>query len=127
VEEPQPYQPPCRYKMETLPAWNSQAVHLSGSARRLDKEELAPDLTSLLEKHEHHRENPVLWDTLSPSLLEKEMKGIVGFKIKVNEIQAAYKMSQNRNEADYRNIVEQLQQEENPVSSQLADEMNKRR
>lgn len=115
------------YEQENVPTWNYQAVHLYGSARILDNEELAQDLTSLLEKYEHHRENPVLWDKLSPSLLEKEMKGIVGFKIKVNEIQAAYKMSQNRNEADYRNIVEQLQQEENPDSTQMAEEMKKRR
>lgn len=115
------------YEQENVPTWNYQAVHLYGAARILDNEELKRDLTSLLEKYEHHRENPVLWDKLSPSLLEKEMKGIVGFKIKVNEIQAAYKMSQNRNEADYRNIVEQLQQEENPESSQMAEEMKKRR
>ena len=57
----------------------------------------------MLEKYEKHRENPVLWDKLSPQLLESELKGIVGFKIKVGEIQAAYKLSQNRNETDYIN------------------------
>ncbi|WP_203333573.1 FMN-binding negative transcriptional regulator [Planococcus beigongshangi] len=115
------------YEQENVPTWNYQAVHLYGAAQILDEEELKQDLTRLMETYEKHRENPVLWEKLSPSLLEKELKGIVGFKIKVNEIQAAYKMSQNRNDTDYRNIIEQLQKEENPVSSQMADEMDKRR
>ena len=73
-----------------------------------------------------HRENPVLWDKLSPQLLENELKGIVGFKIKVGEIQAAYKLSQNRNETDYINIIDKLQNEGNPNSKQMAELMKKR-
>ena len=114
------------YEQENVPTWNYQAVHVYGSATILDEEALKQDLTKLLEKYEKHRENPVLWDKLSSSLLEKEIKGIVGFKIKVGEIQAAYKLSQNRNETDYANIVDQLHSEENPHSKQLADVMEKR-
>ena len=114
------------YEQENVPTWNYQAVHLYGTATILSEEELKQDLTGLMEKYEKHRENPVLWDKLSPSLLEKELKGIVGFKIKVNEIQAAYKMSQNRNEKDYKNIIEHLHKEESPGSSQLAEVMEKR-
>lgn len=111
------------YEQENVPTWNYQAVHLYGTARLLSEEELKHDLISLMQKYENHRENPVLWDTLSPSLLEKELKGIVGFKIPVREVQAAYKMSQNRNETDYRNIIDRLQQEEDPNSKQLAGVM----
>ncbi len=114
------------YEQENVPTWNYQAVHVYGTAHILDEEELKQDLTRLLQKYEKHRENPVLWDKLSPSLLEKELKGIVGFKIKVVEIQAAYKLSQNRNEKDYVNIIEQLQNEKNPDSRQLAELMQKR-
>ena len=114
------------YEQENVPTWNYQAVHVYGTAHILDEEELKQDLTRLLQKYEKHRENPVLWDKLSPSLLEKELKGIVGFKIKVGEIQAAYKLSQNRNETDYVNIIEQLQNEKNPDSTQIADLMQKR-
>lgn len=115
------------YEQENVPTWNYQAVHLYGEAQILDEEELKQDLTRLMEKYEKHREDPVLWDKLSPSVLEKELKGIVGFKIKVNEIQAAYKMSQNRNDTDYANIVDQLEQEGIPATAQMADEMKKRR
>lgn len=114
------------YEQENVPTWNYQAVHVYGSAHILSEEELKQDLANLLHKYEHHREHPVLWDTLSPSLLEKELKGIVGFKIRVTETQAAYKLSQNRNETDYGNIVARLEDEPNPDSKQVADAMKAR-
>ena len=88
-----------------------------GKASILEKDELIEELIQMLEKYEETRENPVLWDKLSPQLLESQLKGIVGFKIKVGEIQAAYKLSQNRNKSDYRNIIEKLQNEGNPNSN----------
>ncbi|HSI66456.1 MAG TPA: FMN-binding negative transcriptional regulator [Planococcus sp. (in: firmicutes)] len=115
------------YEQENVPTWNYQSVHLYGPARVLDEEELKQDLTKLLEKHEAHRDNPVLWDTLPPALLEKELKGIVGFKIEVKEIQAAYKLSQNRHERDHQNIVNKLQEERDPNASELAKAMEKNR
>lgn len=54
------------------------------------------------------------------------MKGIVGFKVKVEEIQAAYKLSQNRNEEDYLSIVKNLQLENDPNSQKMAEIMEKR-
>ncbi len=114
------------YENEEVPTWNYQAVHIYGKASILDKEELIDELTTMLKKYEEHRENPVLWDKLSPTLLENELKGIVGFKIKVGDIQAAYKLSQNRNETDYINIIEKLYDEENPDAKQMAELMGSR-
>ncbi|MEC1685014.1 FMN-binding negative transcriptional regulator [Bacillus mojavensis] len=111
------------YKQENVPTWNYQAVHVYGTASTLNEEELKQDLTSLLQKYEKHRENPVLWDRLSPQLLGQELKGIVGFKIRVQEIQAANKLSQNRNEEDYQNIVNKLYEEKDINSQQMAQLM----
>lgn len=102
------------YEHENVPTWNYQAVHVYGKASLIEGIALEQDLTSLLEKYESFRENPVLWDKLSPELLQQEMKGIKGFKIKVEEVQAAYKLSQNRNASDYANIIKELYKEENP-------------
>lgn len=114
------------YEQENVPTWNYQVVHVYGTATILNEEALKQDLTKLLEKYEKHRENPVLWDKLSPSLLEKEIKGIVGFKIIVQEIQAAYKLSQNRNEKDYQNIIDELTKEKNLNAKALAEIMKNR-
>ncbi|MEH7547440.1 MULTISPECIES: FMN-binding negative transcriptional regulator [Bacillaceae] len=114
------------YSHENVPTWNYQAIHMYGKASILEKDELIEELTGMLEKYEHNRENPVLWDKLSPELLENQLKGIVGFKIKVEEIQAAYKLSQNRNETDYISIIDKLQNEGNLNSKQIAELMEKR-
>ena len=115
------------YEEENVPTWNYQALHVYGSAIIMDEEALIQDLTMLLQKHEKHRNQPVLWDNLSPQLVEKQLKGIVGFKIKVQEIQAANKLSQNRNEEDYQNIVTQLYEEKDLTAQQLAQLMESKR
>ncbi|MCM3653645.1 FMN-binding negative transcriptional regulator [Metabacillus litoralis] len=114
------------YEEENVPTWNYQAVHVYGTASILNEEELKQDLTMLLQKYEKHRKNPVLWDKLSPQLLEKQLKGIVGFKIKVQEIQATNKLSQNRNEEDYHNIVNKLYEEKDLNSQQMAQLMERK-
>ncbi|WP_391205479.1 FMN-binding negative transcriptional regulator [Psychrobacillus sp. L4] len=114
------------YEHENVPTWNYQAVHIYGVASILNEEELKQELTTMLLKYEKHRDNPVLWEKLSPQVLEKELKGIVGFKIKVKEIQAAYKLSQNRNDKDYLNIIEELREEEDINSQQMAKVMENR-
>ncbi|MDN4608443.1 FMN-binding negative transcriptional regulator [Sporosarcina highlanderae] len=126
VQGPHAYVSSSWYSRENVPTWNYQAVHMYGKAIILTEEELVEDLTALLKKYEGHRENAVLWDTLSPELLDRELKGIVGFKVKVNEIQAAFKLSQNRNETDYNNIIDQLRNERDSQSKQVADQMEKK-
>lgn len=114
------------YEEENVPTWNYQAVHVYGTASVLGEEELKQDLTMLLQKYEEHRENPVLWENLS-SQTKKQIKGIVGFKIKIQEVQAAYKLSQNRNEEDYKNIIDKLYEEKDLNSQQLAEVMKNRK
>ncbi|MBS4196648.1 FMN-binding negative transcriptional regulator [Lederbergia citri] len=113
------------YKHENVPTWNYQAVHVYGTASIMSEQELEEDLMLLLQKYERHRNNAAFWENLSPKA-KKQIKGIVGFKIKVGEIQAAYKLSQNRNETDYINIIDNLQNEGNPNSKQMAELMEKR-
>ncbi|MDA7026578.1 FMN-binding negative transcriptional regulator [Bacillus sp. CLL-7-23] len=114
------------YGHKEVPTWNYQAVHVYGKVSILEKDELIEELKSMMKKYEVHGENPISWDKLSSHLLESELKGIVGFKIKVEEIQAAYKLSQNQNETDYLNIIDQLKNEGNPNSKQLASLMEKK-
>ncbi len=104
------------YRKEEVPIWNYQAIHVYGTASILEIDELIEELAMMLKKYEENRENIVLWDELFPQLLERELKGIVGFKIKVQEVQAAYNLSQNRKEKDYSNIVDKLRAEKNPDS-----------
>lgn len=74
----------------------------------MEGNELEQDLTNLLEKYEKFCKNSVLWDKLSPEMLQQEIKRIKGLRIKKKEVQAAYKLSQNRNATDYANIISEL-------------------
>lgn len=114
------------YKDENVPTWNYQAVHVYGIAQIMNEEELEEDLRLLLQEYEHHRESPVLWENLSAQT-KKQIKGIVGFKIKVEEVQAQYKLSQNRTDNDYANIIAKLYEEEDVLAHQIADIMKKDR
>ena len=113
------------YSHENVPTWNYQAVHAYGQATLLNEQELQADLTKQLQKYELHREQPVLWETLSSELLTQQLKGIVGFKIRIDDIQATYKLSQNRNEQDFQQIMKQLEHEPQPSAQHIAEAMRK--
>ena len=113
------------YTHENVPTWNYQSVHVYGTASIMSEQELEKDLASLLQKYEQHRKDPVLWENLSPQT-KKQIKGIVGFKINIQEVQAAYKLSQNRKDEDYQNIIDKLNEEEDLNSHQVAEVMKNR-
>lgn len=115
------------YECEEVPTWDYLAVHAYGTARILTKEELKSALDSMLTHYESHRENGRLWDTFNPELLESEMKGIVGFEIEITSIQAAAKMSQNRNNTDYKSIVAELEKSNEQGDRQVAQWMREQR
>lgn len=115
------------YKEVNAPTWNYQSVHVYGSLRVIETDELRNDLSSLLEKYEKHRANGILWSNTSPKGFENQMKGVVGFKIKIEELQAAYKLSQNRTDEDYKNIIENLKKEGNTDAEQMAKILAKQR
>ena len=62
----------------------------------------------------------------TPKLLDAQLKAIVGFEIKVTEVQAAYKLSQNRNETDYQRIIDHLKKEGDSDSEEIGEQMEKR-
>ncbi len=51
------------------------------------------------------------------------MKGLVGFEIKIERIEAQFKLSQNRHPVDYANIIAQLRQRGDALSHGVAEAM----
>ncbi|MEM0519388.1 MULTISPECIES: FMN-binding negative transcriptional regulator [Aequorivita] len=113
------------YEKENVPTWNYIAVHVYGEIRIIEGDELLDSLRKLVNKHERNSENPVSVENMSSETL-KQINGIVGFSIKINEIQAAYKLSQNRNQTDYHTIIEKLEKNGNPISDEVVTEMKKK-
>ena len=115
------------YEKENVSTWNYQAVHCYTEGRILTPEELEKQVSSLTEYYEKNMKNPRYYETLTDSFKQRELRGIVGFLLQVKDIQAAYKLSQNRNTSDYQNIIDQLEKQPDQGSKNIAEEMKKRR
>jgi transcriptional regulator len=113
------------YNHENVPTWNYIAVHIYGTIKIIEGEYLLQTLKKLVDKYEAASEHPVSVDTMSPKFLNKELRGIVGFEIEIDHIEAAYKLSQNRDELNHAHIIAQLQQKGDTQSLNIAHEMMK--
>jgi transcriptional regulator len=97
------------YNHENVPTWNYIAVHVYGVIRFIEGEELVKSLKHLVDKYEKHSEHPVSIEKMSPDYFLKQVTGLVGFEITITKIEAAYKLSQNRDKVNHESIVHQLE------------------
>lgn len=111
------------YEQEEVSTWNYQAAQLKGECAVLDQDALMKDLKRLTDQYETG-ENARTFDTLSEDVL-KQAKGVIGYKVKVREAGLKYKLSQNRSDKDYKNIVLNLRDSDNQDDNRLAAEMEK--
>ncbi len=96
------------YRDEEVPTWNYIAVHVYGAITILDEEAVLASLHKLVDKYEQSSKEPISIHDMSPKTM-RQTKGIVGFQIKIDDIQATYKLSQGR-EHDHPNIIAELEQ-----------------
>jgi transcriptional regulator len=123
---PHTYISPTWYNHVNVPTWNYQAVHVYGSPRIVtDHEETYSLLKKLIERNE--ADSQYRLESLPQDFVEKEMTGIVAFQIEVTRIEANYKLSQNRDNEDYHNIVSRLEEREDEMSHGVAEAMKKQR
>lgn len=93
--------------------WNYMSVHAHGTIRFGDNDELAAILKRLTLHYENYKaDSSTVFDNLPAEYTERMMKGIVPFEIEINDLQHIFKLSQNRDEKSYDNIIEQLSQQE---------------
>ena len=110
------------YDHENVPTWNYSAVHVYGKIKIIEGDAVIDLLTKLVDKYEQNSKCPVRVADLSKNTM-MQTRGIVAFEIKIEEIQATNKMSQNRDDKNYTNIVSELEKTENPQSMAVAKEM----
>lgn len=114
------------YNHENVSTWNYIAVHVYGNLRVIEGDELKASLKELVDHYEASSTNPVSIEKMTPSYLETEIRGIVAFEITITQIEAAYKLSQNRDKEDYENIITELQKKEDTGAIAIAKEMENR-
>jgi transcriptional regulator len=68
---------------------------------------------------------PVKVEEIPEKTYQENFRGIVGFRISIDEMQAAYKLSQNRDETSYHNVIGELEKGDD-VARGVAEEMKKK-
>jgi transcriptional regulator len=109
------------YGHPNVPTWNYQAVHIYGKIEKQITEELYIQLRKLTKIHEDSVDGHIDPETLPPRMVESYLQFISGFKITVTKIEAAFKLSQNRNPKDFEMIQERLRNI-NPTLSEVMEE-----
>jgi transcriptional regulator len=121
---PHSYISPSWYEHENVPTWNYIAVHVYGTIKIIEGEALLKSLKNLVDKYEANSENPMCIENLSEKTM-LQTRGIVAFEIEIDSIEAIKKMSQNRNEKDFQNIISELEKTANPNALAVANVMKK--
>lgn len=112
------YISPSWYEGPGVPTWNYQAVHIYGECKTFDDPEaLKVVVDTLTAKYETQFVDPWV-----PNYKAAMLGAIIGFEVEISDIQAKYKLSQNRSDQDRKQVIEAL---ENMGSTELAKEMKR--
>ncbi|MDQ0592703.1 transcriptional regulator [Chryseobacterium ginsenosidimutans] len=97
------------YDHVNVSTWNYEAVQIYGKVELMNQEELYNHLDKLTSKYEKIQQCPMMVKDMGKEFVEKEMKGAFGLKIVPTEIFINKKLSQNRKEHDFQNIISNLE------------------
>lgn len=91
---------------KVVPTWNYICVHAYGRAEFYeDDDRLLDVVTRLTNLHEQSRAEPWRVTDAPDAFIRSQLKGIVGFRMKITRIDAKKKMSQNRNVDDRKGVA----------------------
>lgn len=102
-----------------VPTWNYAAVHASGIVEWLDDEATQAAFDTLLAKYE-----PDLLDDatiLSDAYRQRLLRGTVGFRIRLDDLQGKAKLGLNRSPEDQAGVLAGLGDSADPLARQLGD------
>ena len=105
--------------------WNYLTVHAKGTITFADEEGTYKAVKTVSDKYEG-TSSAGAFDNLPQEYIDHMMKAIVGFSIEVESIDNVFKLSQNRDEASQRNIIEQLKKRGDCNAMAIAKEMEHR-
>lgn len=106
--------------------WNYMSVHAKGELNFLNDEQLLNMLHELTSYFENNDASPASYKYLSEEYVQRLSKAIVAFEIKVDSLENIFKLSQNKDEKTFDNIVSRLQTGDKEQKI-IAEEMQKRK
>ncbi|WP_416897548.1 MAG: FMN-binding negative transcriptional regulator [Minwuia sp.] len=105
-----------------VPTWNYLAVHCIGRAERVDDKSAMESQMAAL-GHDYEAESGWRFDALPQKYRDGMIKGIVGFRVPIDELFGKAKLSQNKSEADIARSIEGLVRSDRPGDHDLATHM----
>jgi transcriptional regulator len=109
-----------REPYQTVPTWNYSAVHASGRLQLVPGREVVRVLS---ERFEGGAAGGWRIDGLTPEYLEKQLRGIVAFEMRVEMLDAKAKLSQNRSPEDRARVQHALANSDDPMDRACAAAM----
>jgi transcriptional regulator len=109
----------------SVPTWNYIAVHVYGTIELMeDSEELLATLDAMVKQYEKSGRTYSI-DESNEELIKGLMKGIVGFRIKMNRIEGNWKLSQNHSPERQSRVIEALENINSEDAAEVARLMRK--
>lgn len=107
--------------------WNYMSVHTKGIIRFGNDDELIAILKRLTLHYENNKTaSTTVFDNLPADYREKLMKAIIAFEIEVTSMNHVFKLSQDRDEKSYNNIIKELKQQDGDAK-EIGEIMEKRK
>jgi transcriptional regulator len=120
---PHAYVSPAHYERQpSVPTWNYAAIHASGVVHRRDS---PADKLAILERLVGVHDRPYLETLrqLPTAYLESKLQAIVAFEIEVEQLEARWKLSQDRSAAERAAIASALESSADSITLALATMM----
>ena len=130
---PEAYITPTWYATKTetgrvVPTWNYVAVHAYGTLRLHDDPAfLRAHLETLTREHERTQREPWQISDAPDAFIAQQIHAIVAVSLQIERLEAKWKMSQNRSDADITGVIHGLSSSPTPRDREVAAIVAERR
>ncbi len=128
---PEAYVSPSWYQTggvggRSVPTWDYIAVHVRGPVAFFsDKDRLMAIVERLTERHENLSSTGWRVDYPPRDYVDAELRSIIGFELRIQNLEGKWKMGQNRSEVDRRGAIEGLRRRAQGRDDEVASEIER--
>ncbi|PWS27830.1 hypothetical protein DHW03_09645 [Pedobacter yonginense] len=105
--------------------WNYKTVQAKGLMRFLSAEETLQVVKDLTDQYENPHTSPAAFKKMDDEYIQKHLKAIKGFEILVSKFDHVFKLSQNHSIKNQESIIANLEQTDDVLAQQVAEEMRR--
>lgn len=121
VSGPDGYVSPDWYKTpDQVPTWNYVVVHLRGMLEPMTASDMKDHLDRLSDQFEArlHPKRPWTTDKMSDGVLDRMMRQILPFRLRIAEVEGTWKLNQNKTEEA--RVAAATQMKDSPIGHEMA-------